>query len=68
MADYKGVDKIFLQRLTNLRGIIELTQREAVSSMLKVENWTVVNTILSEMTSKAKSDTLYLKNASTKTA
>lgn len=50
----------FLKKLSDLRGMIELTQRETVPELLKVENWKVVKTILSEMNSKVSSDTAYI--------
>jgi hypothetical protein len=55
------VDKAFLKKLTNLRGMIELEERKAVPGLTRVENWAAVELLIKEADKKIKSDKKYVK-------
>lgn len=66
LVDYNGVGRGFLKKLNNLRGLIELTQRESVPELIKVENWKVAKTILAEISLKVESDKAYIQKVKSK--
>ena len=62
MENYKQVDRKFLQTMNNLRGMIELGERQSVPNMIRAENWDLVVNVLSGMDRKISSDKDYVQS------
>lgn len=59
--DFNGVNKEFLKKLTNLRGMIELEERKSVPGFTRVENWAALTTFINHMDMKISSDKKFVK-------
>ena len=64
---YNGVDKSFLSKLNNLRGMIELAERNSVPNLTAVENQQMVYKLLYNMSRKISHDKLFLQNRDNET-